>query len=78
MPAGALSFQIPPDERITMSETDFHETLHWTPQARAKLKNVPFFARAQARKRIEQLARASEDGTVTVELVERARTESGQ
>jgi len=61
-----------------MSDTNLHETLHWTPEAQAKLKNVPFFARAQARKRIEQMARASEDGTVTVELVERARAESGQ
>ncbi len=59
---------------------DFHLTdeLCWTPEAEAKLKNVPFFARSQARQRIEEIARASEVGVVTPELVEQVRLTVGQ
>lgn len=59
-----------------MSYSD--ETLTWTPEAQAKLKNIPFYVRPQARKRIEELALAAESGIVTVELVEQARVEFGQ
>jgi hypothetical protein len=52
--------------------------LEWTPEAKIKLKNIPFFVRAQARQRIEFLARASRQEIVTVELVEQARVEFGQ
>lgn len=54
------------------------EALTWTSEAKAKLKNIPFYVRPQARKRIEELALASESGIVTVELVEQARVEFGQ
>jgi hypothetical protein len=54
------------------------DTLTWTSEAKAKLKNIPFYVRPQARKRIEELALASESGIVTVELVEQARVEFGQ
>jgi Proto-chlorophyllide reductase 57 kD subunit len=59
---------------------DFHLTdeLHWTPEAEAKLKNVPFFARSQARQRVEEMARASEITVVTPELVEQVRLTVGQ
>ncbi len=59
---------------------DFHLTdeLRWTPEAEAKLKNVPFFARSQARQRIEEIARASEISVVTPELVEQVRLTVGQ
>jgi Proto-chlorophyllide reductase 57 kD subunit len=59
---------------------DFHLTdaLRWTPEAEAKLKNVPFFARSQARQRIEETARASEVAVVTPELVEQVRLTVGQ
>jgi hypothetical protein len=50
----------------------------WTPEAKAKLQNIPFFVRSQARERIEQLARAAELDVITVELVEQARLEFGQ
>jgi len=50
----------------------------WTPEATAKLNNIPFFVRAQARIRIEQIARNEELDQVTAELVERARQEFGQ
>lgn len=54
------------------------DELEWTPEAETKLKNIPFFVRAQARQRIETLAREAELETVTAELVERARLEFGQ
>jgi Proto-chlorophyllide reductase 57 kD subunit len=59
---------------------DFHLTdeLRWTPEAEAKLKNVPFFARSQARQRIEEMARASELAVITPELVEQVRLTVGQ
>lgn len=59
---------------------DFHLTdeLCWTPEAEAKLKNVPFFARSQARQRVEEMARASEITVVTPELVEQVRLTVGQ
>ncbi|WP_404786504.1 PCP reductase family protein [Altericista sp. CCNU0014] len=59
---------------------DFHLTdeLSWTPEAEAKLRNVPFFARSQARQRIEEMARASQIAVVTPELVEQVRLTAGQ
>lgn len=59
---------------------DFHLTdeLRWTPEAEAKLKNVPFFARSQARQRVESMARESEVSVVTAELVEQVRLSVGQ
>lgn len=61
-----------------MSDSDFTSGLQWTPEAKIKLKNIPFFARTQARRRIEQLAREAELEVVTVEIVEQARLEFGQ
>ena len=61
-----------------MRDTDMTGTLEWTPEAKAKLKNIPFFVRAQARQRIEQLAREAELDTITAEIVEQARIEFGQ
>lgn len=52
--------------------------LKWTPAAKAKFKNIPFFVRSQARERIEHLAREAELDVVTVELVDQARSEFGQ
>jgi Proto-chlorophyllide reductase 57 kD subunit len=61
-----------------MSESDFPDTLRWTSEAKAKLKNIPFFARTQAKARIEQLARQAQQDVVTGDLVEQARLEFGQ
>jgi hypothetical protein len=61
-----------------MRDFDFTDALEWTPEAKAKLKNIPFFVRSQARQRIEQMARAAGQEVVTVELVEQARLEFGQ
>ncbi|MCU0517516.1 MAG: PCP reductase family protein [Oscillatoria sp. Prado101] len=61
-----------------MPDSDFTDELQWTPEAKAKFKKIPYFVRAQARQRIEQLAREQELEVVTGDLVERARLEFGQ
>ncbi|MEQ8755318.1 PCP reductase family protein [Coleofasciculus sp. G1-WW12-02] len=61
-----------------MNSADFTDTLDWTPEAKAKLKKIPYFVRTQARQRIEHLAREADLGVVTVEIVEQARVEFGQ
>jgi plasmid stabilization system protein ParE len=61
-----------------MANSDLTDVLEWTPKAEAKLKNIPFFVRAQARQRIEAMAREIDSETVTAELVEQARSEFGQ
>ncbi len=61
-----------------MRNLNLNDDLCWTPQAQAKLKMIPFFARPQARQRIEKIARAAEVEEVTAEIVEQARAEFGQ
>jgi hypothetical protein len=61
-----------------MNDLDFIDSLPWTQEAKAKLKNIPFFVRPQARQRIEELARAADLEQVTAEIVEQARLEFGQ
>lgn len=61
-----------------MSESDLTDALRWTPAAKAMLQKIPYFVRTQAKARIEQLARSSEQEIVTAELVEQARSEFGQ
>jgi hypothetical protein len=61
-----------------MSDSDSLDKLKWQPEATAKLKNIPFFVREKARRRIEQLAREADRDVVTVDLVEQARLEFGQ
>ena len=61
-----------------MPNSEFSDDLKWTPEAKAKLKNIPYFVRGPARVRIEHLAREAEVEVVTVDLVEQARIEFGQ
>ncbi|WP_019508992.1 PCP reductase family protein [Pleurocapsa sp. PCC 7319] len=61
-----------------MRNFNLTDDLYWTPQAQAKLRMIPFFARPQARQKVEQLARAAELEEVTAEIVEQARIEFGQ
>jgi hypothetical protein len=61
-----------------MKEADLMGRLEWTSSAKTKFNNIPFFAKAQARQRIEQLARMNGQNLVTEELVEQARLEFGQ
>ncbi len=64
--------------QYAMPDSEFSDDLKWTPEAKAKLKNIPYFVRGQARVRIEHLAREAEVEVVTVDLVEQARIEFGQ
>lgn len=61
-----------------MRNFNLNQDLYWTAEAQVKLKMIPFFARPQARIRIEELARAAELEEVTIEIVEQARAEFGQ
>ena len=61
-----------------MSDFNFTDDLQWTPQAQVKLKMIPFFARPQARQRVEAMARASDLLEITAEMVEKARSKFGQ
>ncbi|HIK32341.1 MAG TPA: PCP reductase family protein [Oscillatoriales cyanobacterium M59_W2019_021] len=61
-----------------MSNSDFIGELQWTAEAEAILKNIPFFVRRQARKKIEQFARDGGFNEITAEVVEQARQEFGQ
>lgn len=61
-----------------MSDTDLSDYIHWTPDAEAMLKRIPFFVRSQARQRVEALARRSGAEVITAEFVEKVRTEIGQ
>lgn len=61
-----------------MTETEFSDDLQWTSEAKAKLKNIPYFVRSQARQRIEQLTREAQQDIVTPDIVEQARAEFGQ
>ena len=61
-----------------MRNFNLTDDLYWTPQAQAKLKMIPFFARPQARQKIEAIARAAELEEVTIEVVEQARVRFGQ
>jgi Spy/CpxP family protein refolding chaperone len=61
-----------------MEKREFTDVLAWTPEAKAKLKNIPYFVRSQARQRIEHLAREAQLDVVTAEIVEQARAEFGQ
>ena len=61
-----------------MRNSNFSDELYWTPEAQAKLKMIPFFARPQARQRIEAIARSAELEEVTADIVEQARAKFGQ
>ncbi|MEM7595811.1 MAG: PCP reductase family protein [Cyanobacteria bacterium P01_A01_bin.83] len=61
-----------------MKNLNLDHDLYWTPQAQAKLKMIPFFARPQARHRIEEVARAAGLEEVTVDIVEEVRAKFGQ
>ncbi|MGD1805663.1 PCP reductase family protein [Dapis sp. BLCC M126] len=61
-----------------MNDSNFTNELQWTPEAKSKLKKIPYFVRTQARQRIEELARETETQIVTAEIVEQARLEFGQ
>ena len=61
-----------------MGDTNFSDLPQWTAAAEAKLQKIPFFARSQARQRIEDMARQEAMEIITADLVERVRSQFGQ
>ena len=61
-----------------MTYSNFLEEIPWTEDAKVKFKNIPFYARSQARQTIEELAREEEVEEITAELVIRAQQQFGK
>ncbi len=53
------------------------DNISWTTEAEAKLKEIPFFVRPAARKKIEKFAQAENTSEITVEVYERAKKQFG-
>jgi hypothetical protein len=49
----------------------------WTPEAEARLKEIPFFVRPAARKKIEKFAQEQGIAEITVDTYERAKQQFG-
>lgn len=47
--------------------------MEWTTEANAKLKEIPFFVRPAARKKIEKFAAEKGINIITVEIYEQAK-----
>jgi Proto-chlorophyllide reductase 57 kD subunit len=51
--------------------------MEWTPDAEARLKEIPFFVRPAARKKIEKFAQTVGTAKITVEIYEQAKQQFG-
>ncbi len=49
----------------------------WTTEAEAKLKEIPFFVRPAARKKIEKFAQAQGVSEITIEIYDLAKKQFG-
>ncbi|MBD1868788.1 PCP reductase family protein [Cyanobacteria bacterium FACHB-471] len=52
-------------------------SIEWTSEAEARLKEIPFFVRPAARKKIEKFAQEAGVTQITVEIYERAKQRFG-
>jgi len=52
-------------------------SIQWTDEANARLKEIPFFVRPAARKKIEAFARDAGITQITVEVYEQAKKKFG-
>jgi len=52
--------------------------MNWSPEAEAKLKEIPFFVRPAARKRIEALASETGKDAIDLAFYEEAKAQFGQ
>lgn len=50
----------------------------WLPEAEARLKEIPFFVRPMARKKIEAFAQEVGSQEITIEIYERAKQQFKQ
>jgi Proto-chlorophyllide reductase 57 kD subunit len=53
------------------------EKISWTAEAEAKLKEIPFFVRPAARKKIEKFAQEQGTSEITVDVYDRAKQQFG-
>ncbi len=53
------------------------DALQWTADAEARLKEIPFFVRPAARKKIEKFAQDAGITQITVEVYEQAKQQFG-
>jgi Proto-chlorophyllide reductase 57 kD subunit len=51
--------------------------ISWTAEAEAKLKEIPFFVRPAARKKIEKFAQTQGTSEITVEIYQLAKQQFG-
>lgn len=51
--------------------------MNWTPEAEAKLKEIPFFVRPAARRKIENFAKELNETTITLAIYEQAKAKFG-
>ena len=51
--------------------------VEWTAEAKARLKEIPFFVRPAARKKIEKFAQDAGIAQITVEVYEQAKQKFG-
>jgi Proto-chlorophyllide reductase 57 kD subunit len=54
------------------------DSIVWTAEAEAKLKEIPFFVKPAARKKIEKFAREQGIIKITAEVYDRAKQQFGQ
>lgn len=52
-------------------------SIQWTPEAEACLKEIPFFVRPAARKKIEKFAQGQGITTITPEVYAQAKAQFG-
>lgn len=52
-------------------------SIEWTPEAEARLKEIPFFVRPAARKKIEKFAQESGTLQITAEVYDAAKQKFG-
>lgn len=52
-------------------------SIEWTPEAEARLKEIPFFVRPAARKKIEKFAQELGEQVITADVYEQAKQKFG-
>ncbi|NEQ55124.1 MAG: protochlorophyllide oxidoreductase [Leptolyngbya sp. SIO3F4] len=52
-------------------------SIEWTAEAKARLKEIPFFVRPAARKKIEKFAQEANITEITAEVYEQAKQKFG-
>lgn len=53
------------------------DAIEWTAEAEARLKEIPFFVRPAARKKIEKFAQEQGASQITIALYEQAKQQFG-